>query len=258
MLALAACGGGQSPPDPLADLTVTVDVNDPMTSTAPLEYSIVLSNAGPDDGEDIVVTHFLSNSFLESLDAPGVACNASSSRVDCSLPLLVSGEPKQIRLNSRAPAEGGVVATVTEISGSSLDPDPFNNSVSVERTVVAEAALSIFVTDTPDPVAVGQPLAYNLAISSSGPSSGRDGVLVITPMGGVTIESVDGFPWTCTGSPEVTCTAPEVPFGTTSVVVRAVAPASAGTVGVRATLSSAAFDPDPSNNEDLETTSVTP
>ena len=57
------------------------------------------------------------------------------------------------------------------------DPNPDNNSVTLETPVEAQSNLSITKRDTPDPVMAGQTLTYDLTVRNTGPSNADQAVI---------------------------------------------------------------------------------
>jgi uncharacterized repeat protein (TIGR01451 family) len=120
--------------------------------------------------------------------------------------------------------------------------------------------LSIAKTDSPDPVAVGQPLTYTLTANNNGPVN-ASGVSVVDQLpAGVSFVSAAASQGTCTQTNgTVTCALGNLPSGSHATVTIKVTPQQEGAITNTASISSSDEpDADDSNNSaTAETTVVT-
>ena len=121
------------------------------------------------------------------------------------------------------------------------------------------ADLSIVKSDSPDPVVGLQPLIYTLAVANAGPDPATTVTVTDTLPAGVVFESAGGTGWTCgEAAGVVTCTRPVLAVGAApSISIGVTVPPQAAVLSHTATVSAAESDPDPADNADAETTTVT-
>ncbi len=125
-----------------------------------------------------------------------------------------------------------------------------------EATIVDDdqtggADLSIFKSDSPDPVLTGGELTYTLSVSNDGPEDATGVNVGDTLPAGVTLVSAEPSQGTCdvSGVPVITCSLGDLPaFDFASVTIVVTAPSVPGTITNTATVSSGTPDPDTSNN----------
>jgi uncharacterized repeat protein (TIGR01451 family) len=136
------------------------------------------------------------------------------------------------------------------------------NNVSVLlNTCTASADLSITKTDSPDPVTVGNNLAYTVTVTNNGPDDVLDATMTDRLPAGLTFVSVNvsdqGESGQCSESGgTVTCTfglSSDQGTGMVDIVVR---PTAAGTITNTASVSSSLTDPNTANNSATESTFV--
>jgi len=129
---------------------------------------------------------------------------------------------------------------------------------------VAQADLSVTLTDSPDPVAPGANLSYTATVTNAGPSAADGASFSIQTASFTTFASfTPPAGWVCTtpqpgGWAPVGCSLPSLAVGAPQVftLVVTVPPAPGGLIGTRADVSSSTADPSSANNSDTETTSL--
>jgi uncharacterized repeat protein (TIGR01451 family) len=126
-----------------ADLAIRQsDSKDPIKAGAKLDYTLIVSNAGPDAAENIVLLDVLDrNTTYVSTKAPrGWTCTYANSQVTCTSASLASGGSATIKItvtvNSAAKVGKELVNNVT-VSSDTFDPNLLDNSV-VEKTMVTK------------------------------------------------------------------------------------------------------------------------
>jgi len=139
------------------------------------------------------------------------------------------------------------------------DEDPTNNGANDPTTVVTSADLAIVkdVAD-PGPYIAGTTVDYTLTITNAGPSVARDAVVIESAPVGTTIVAMSSPDWTC--DPALgRCETDILDLGTTTIAVTlAIASGVADGTDLEnvANVDSATDDPDPSDNVDDETITV--
>ena len=87
----------------------------------------------------------------------------------CDLGALANGASATVTIVVR-PGSAGQLSNTATVSSTTVDPVAANDSSTVSTTVSPlEADLSIAKTDSPDPVTVGSPLTWTLAVANHGP-----------------------------------------------------------------------------------------
>lgn len=260
-----------------ADLSVAkADSPDPVVAGEELTYTVTVANAGPSTAFDAGVTDTLpaGTSFVSGQDGNGatVCTLVRAGTVVCDLASIAPGASKVVYLTvlvdpSVPPGQLTNTATVTSTT---TDPDPSDNSVTEETTVVTEADLWLDKqaearSGNPAPVIVYSLVVHNDAgcetdaqstvspnCGDGGPSDAQDVTVVDTlPLDPKKLVVQYVSPQ-CTydqATHTVTCTAPTVPAGATvTFVIEAQASGSVGTIVNSAQVTSATADPAPSNN----------
>ncbi len=82
------------------------------------------------------------------------------------------------------------------VSSTTSDPDPLNNSSTVEGTLVETADLAIVKAAVGSPV-VGSPFAYTLTVTNDGPSLARGVVVTDEIPAQLQVDEVTADGWTC-------------------------------------------------------------
>jgi uncharacterized repeat protein (TIGR01451 family) len=123
----------------------------------------------------------------------------------------------------------------------------------------ADADLSIGQVDSPDPVLVGQLLTYTLTVENKGPDQATAVQVVDTLPAGVTFDPTTSTPG-CAESPPgtVTCGLADIASGGIASVEVKVRAQSAGPITNEASVSSAVTDPNPADNSQSASTTVSP
>jgi len=181
-----------------ADLSVSkTDAPDPVRAGKLLDYTLLVSNAGPSTAERVVISDTLPAevTFLagQVLGQRGVCQhNAGTRTVDCDLDDMLPDEERQILItvlvDEDTPdgtillnrAARNAARTVTD------DPNPANDAASTTTTVIAEADVQVEKSvDDLTPVA-GTELSYTITVTNFGPAVARNVVVTDTLPPGVT------------------------------------------------------------------------
>ncbi len=243
-----------------ADLSVTVtDAPDPVGEGEAVEYRFTVANAGPDTATAVTVATTLpADATAEAVSG----CSAGGAVVTCSLPDVPAGGSAGGALTVRHGSPG--TKTVTSIVHSQVPDGNAANDSATETTTVEPKApptgadLSVSVSDSPDPVAVLENVAYTVQVSNAGPLA-ADGVSLVLDID--ESWSVITRPSGCTQSlfptTKATCSLGSLAAGDSVVKVLGVSWNDAGDQTVRATVSGTGpADPDPTNNAETEATTV--
>ena len=144
VLAILAVGAtsaqAQAPAPGSADLSITkTDAQDPVQAGAPIDYTIVVTNLGPDTAVNVVVNDKLpqGTTFVSATTSNGT-CTLKGGRVICKLGDLASGGPYDtatINLRVIAPTKGGTITNTASVTSDISDPN-IANDVATQNTKV--------------------------------------------------------------------------------------------------------------------------
>jgi uncharacterized repeat protein (TIGR01451 family) len=140
---------------------------------------VSVTNFGPGSVLDVVLTdHFQSTGTftLSGATTTKGACTVTpnpqvlAGTMTCNLGRLAANETVQIHIDVTSATAQAIddVATATTVS---TDPDPTDNQDEGTLVFGGAADLSVTKTDSPDPVAAGTNLTYNMTITNHGPST---------------------------------------------------------------------------------------
>ncbi|WP_437579956.1 hypothetical protein [Sorangium sp. So ce887] len=169
-VASGACG---------ADLAITADAPDPVSPGAQFVTTLSVSNAGPGDASDLVVTHVLpSGASLASASGTGWTCDPATEGLVCRRASLAAGESSSIAVTLVAPALTPPAVALeidgkAKVTASEHDPAPENNEGETQTTVSVPTRLIGFLTVLSERTAGGE-VAYTLLINNTGGRLQRD------------------------------------------------------------------------------------
>ena len=195
-----------------ADLAITkTGPTVPVPAGTSFTYNIGVSNAGPSDAPNVVVSDTL---------PPGVTFVGSTggctgtTLLTCNLGTLVNGASTSFSVTVHVPANylssrsetSATLSNTAKVASSATDPNLSNNTSTALTAVIAVADLSITKSGLPNPVDAGTPLTYTITVNNAGPSdSTGTSVSDVLPAGvNFTTSST-----VCTGTTTLTC-----PLGT--------------------------------------------
>ncbi|MBU5299074.1 DUF11 domain-containing protein [Clostridium sporogenes] len=244
----------------VADVGVfkSVEMN-PVTPGEMVVYPIRVSNFGPADAQNVILTDAIPPEITgaEFSTDGGITFNPWPGSFNIGT--LTAGETRNILIRGTvSPSATGIISNTAEVSSTTEDPNPSNNTSTVDVEVVPSADVSVTKTAAPNPVIPGEILTYTINVSNAGPSNAQNVVLtdvissdIIAPEfsidGGVTFN-----PWT--GSFDIGT----LPAGETrTILIRGTVSSSAtGTITNTATITSSTPDPNLDNNESTIITEV--
>ncbi|WP_291578253.1 DUF11 domain-containing protein, partial [Clostridium sp. UBA6640] len=135
-------------------------------------YTLVVSNAGPNDAQDVIVNDNVSSSIIGpefSLNG-GLTFNPWPGSIDIGT--LAAGTSRTILIRGTVSTTAtGCINNTAIVTSTTPDPNFLNNvsSVCVEiQAAVGEADISVVKTASPNPVTPGGVLTYTLVVSNAG------------------------------------------------------------------------------------------
>ncbi|MCP4594411.1 MAG: DUF11 domain-containing protein, partial [bacterium] len=235
-----------------ADLSLMkTESSDPVVAGANLDYAVTVSNAGPSDAQQVVVTDTLpagvtfvsTNGCVE--DPYGVpTCTLGTIPADSSTQysIVVTVDSGTI----------GMITNQASVTSSTFELSPGDESTFQKTTVTSAADLAITKMDSSDPLAAGADLTWTVTVNNAGPSDAQQVVVTDTLPAGVTFVSTSACAEDPNGVP--TCTLGTIPAGSSKQYAIAVT-VDLDTVGLITNQASVTSDT-PEANPGNESTSV--
>ncbi len=261
---------------PVANLSISKSHTEAIVPGTRATWAIVVTNSGPSDVVDAVVTDLLASTLTAGkwtcFVRSGVAnrCGSSAGTGDVSTTVsLATGESATFEVSALVDpgVNGDVVNTATvAVPAGTTDPDGALSSATDTGVAVPTADLSIVKTHT-GAVIPGAPLTYNIVVTNNGPST-ITGAVVRDQLPA----SLTNPRWTCSATAASACGSSKVtgPVDTTlnlvsggvATIVLVVDVDAAITSGVinRASVAAPAgvFDPQSANDVARDDGTVTP
>jgi len=261
---------------PRADLSVTKsDTPDPVQAGNNVEYTITLTNAGPSDAQNVVLTDVFPVGttpifFIQTAGPAATSTSFTGVSFLANFTSLAAGATATFLMRVQVDAatlNGTIYTNATNVTTTTLDPNPANNS-DTETTTVGTVDLSVTKTDSPDPVIAGNNLTYTVTVQNTGTVAAQNvQVFDATPPG------TTFFSATQTSGPAFTLTTPALggtgqieadasslapgAIATFTFVVNVIASVPGGvTITNSVNVASSSTDLNPANNVDTENTTV--
>lgn len=174
--------------DTRADLAVTMSgpstsVQNPLIQGADLVYDIVVRNFGPSDATNVVLNINLPTGITFDLVSTRDAwvCSGTTTIV-CTLPTLAANSNSTLSIFTTVDTAGTTVTASASVSADDTDPDPSNNSDEFDAIVAPNPVfgtlttpdLSVVLSGAPDPVVVGNNIAYSAEVENLIRTSGTE------------------------------------------------------------------------------------
>lgn len=222
-----------------------------------LTYTITVSNLGPDAAENVVLSDAVPAAILNpqySVNG-GVFLPWAGS---LNLGAFADGEVQIIRIRGTvSPGVSGPFSNTAVVSSTTPDPNPENNTSTVEVAIGEAADLAVVKTASPSQITPGGELTYTIAVSNLGPDAAENAVLTDAVPSALTGAEffVDGgtafLPW-----PGFLALGTLAPGETRTILIRGtINPGVSGALTNTAEVTSTTPDPNPDNNT---STVVTP
>lgn len=243
-----------------ADLSIRKTASpDPALIGQPLLYTLEITNNGWDSAAGVQLSDKIPPALLNPVFSSDNGSTWQPWAEPYAIGDLPDGQTRTILI--RGTVAGNTSAPISNtaaVSSNTPDPNPENNTSSVETPVSEAADLSIQKTGSPDPVAPGGTLTYSVTIRNAGPSDARDVTLFDTlpaPLTNAQLSLDGGTAWEEWQNPYAMG---GLPANTEkNVLIRAAVPPSAGSPLINtAVVDSTTPDPDPANNTASDRTEV--
>jgi len=168
----------------VSDLSIEkTDSPDPVAAGTELTYSITVTNDGPDDAENVVVTDTLPPgvTFVSDTDS---CVQGPPGTLTCDLGTITEGASESFDIIVNVAPDAffnGIteISNTAEVTSDQFDDDTSNNDITIETEIISVAdveILSFTASDTPDELLIGDsiPVTLTKEITNNGPSSPVD------------------------------------------------------------------------------------
>jgi len=262
-----------------ADLAVTkTDSPDPVIAGTNLTYTLTLSNVGPSDAQNVVLSDLVpanttfvsftqdSGPAATSVLTPSVGGTGTASATFGTLSAGATATFTLVVQVALATPDGTIISNTVSAASDTTDPNSANDS-DTEMTAVQIVDLSVTKSDSPDPVVAGTDLTYTITVANLGSADAREVALsdllpagttfvsFTTPAGWSAITPAVGGTGTVTAS-IATLAAGSGPQVFTLVVHVGANVADGSTLSNTAAVTTTTPDQVAGNNSDTETTDV--
>jgi uncharacterized repeat protein (TIGR01451 family) len=245
--------------DTSADLSIVkIDSADPVAVGDQLVYTLTVENDGPSSAQDVVVTDPMpAGVTVDSISPSTGSCVEAAAIVTCDLGTLPPDATATITITTTPSVpSGATLSNIAFVTSSTSDPTPGNDADDEDTDVASPADLEITKVDVTDPISAGELLTYTISVTNNGPQTAADVVASDVVPAGTSFVSATGGGTESGGT--VTWTIGNMANGaSTSVDVTVlVDPDRTTDLTNTASVAGSTADPDPSNDEDTELTSV--
>ena len=156
---------------PAVDLSVAIsDSLIPALLENDLTYTVTVTNNGVVAATGVVMTDTIPAfaDYVSSSPSQGDSCGEVAGIVTCNLGTISNGANATVDIVVN-PTATGTLSNLAGATAIEADPDTGNNAVVHLSTVDPAADLSVTISDSPDPVTVGNSLTYTITVSNNGP-----------------------------------------------------------------------------------------
>ena len=256
-------GDSPTPPPPVdsVDLAIKISANpDPVLVNGNLYYTVTVTNRGNLPATNVVVAQQLSASslFLNAAVTNGTATQLGGVLTWNIGPLDGFGTVSMVVLVR--PVTVGMMYSSARVTSSTLDPNPSNDEAAISTWVRPPTTdLTLNLTDSPDPVLIGETLTYRAAVTNRGPSVATAVTLTVTLPSGMLLKTVTPSQgaWIFVGN-TITCSLGSLTNGQRATVNITATPVLAGNLPASGLVSGSQYDPVPQNNVAYISTAVSP
>ena len=266
-----------------ADLAATKVAQGPLVAGQPITYRFTVTNNGPDNAGAVKIDDPLpaALSYQSFANVTGSwSCSASGQDVTCTLGILNNGDTATVDVTMLV-AQDAPDSVTNNAAVNFNGTDTSANTPSATDSVDHSADLGVKIEREDKVYHSGEQVLYTYVITNSGPSAANDVVVKDTIPSGLIIDGISktGFgegtilswadeilfpsvsaadnPFNCSlAGSDLECTASPLMVGTYNLYVTAhIADGFTGQLSNALTISSSTPDPNPNNNEYVDTIS---
>jgi len=240
-----------------ADMAITKSAPASVLVGANINYTIGVSNAGPQPATNVTVTDTLPTGVTVLATTPSQgSCSQAGNIVTCNLGAVAVSGTASISIAVQTTTSGTKVNSAS-VTASEGDPNGANNSANTTTTVNALAADLAITKSATASVSVGQNIVYTLVVSNAGPQGSSNVTVLDSLPPGTTFVSASSTLGTCSQSGGVvTCSVGPLAVGNTATITITATAATAGAKTNTASVSGTETDANMANNSASATTTV--
>ena len=262
-----------------ASADVSVNKSGPLTANAGtnIPYTIVVTNNGPSNAANVSLTDAVpaNTTFVSESQTTGptFSCvnppSGGTGTVTCTIASLAPAPISatfSITVHINPGAIGAAIGNTANVTATTPDTNPGNNTSSVVTTGTGSADVSVVKTAAAA-AAAGTNLTYNINVTNNGPSDASSVTMSDTLPPNTTFVSESqptGPAFICTNPPlggtgTVSCSIATLTAGTSAtfaIVVQVSPAAPVGPSSNTATVSTSTTDPNPGNNSSTAITAI--
>jgi len=205
-----------------------------------IQYTIVVTNSGPDAATDVEITDTEANLTIDTVASPN--CNG----FPCTIAILANGASESITVTASIPASGDFNNAVS-VSAAEHDPDSTNNSDNTDNGGNAAPVADLIVSkalDSAAPFIAGSTIQYTIVVTNSGPDAATN-VEITDTEANLTIDTVASP--NCNGFP---CTIATLASGASEIITVTASILASGDFNNAVSVAADQNDPDSTNNSD--------
>ena len=189
-----------------ASVFVVVAQPQPVAAGANFDYAITVSNEGPDNALNAVLTFPLPGgvAFQTAIVPAGWTCNSIppgtvAPTVTCTTPTFAPGSASFTINASTPPTASGLFSTTATVSSTTPDPKSNDNTYPIDVLVAPDTDFRMSLTAGPNPVNAGSNLTWTMTALNAGPSNAGDAIVALPLPAQTTFVSVSApAGWNCT------------------------------------------------------------
>ncbi|HEU4891732.1 MAG TPA: FG-GAP-like repeat-containing protein [Vicinamibacterales bacterium] len=244
------------------DLRLTkTDSVDPVSLNTPFTYTLTATNAGTTLATNVLVTDNVPAGIsITYATSPQGMCSPISRQVLCSFGSLEPGQSVTMTFDAVATSTG-IVTNQAAVTSAEVELTPADNVATQVTSVTAAPAsadLSLTMTESADPVALGTPFSYSLVVHNDGPAGATNVQVTDTVEAGLTIGAVVPTQGTCSVQNQtVTCALGALGAGGSGTITLNVTAVAIGFLHNSAFVTAAQTDPVSENNTAGAETKIT-
>lgn len=226
-------------------------------ATQPLNYTITVTNGGPDATLAQVTDTIPAGLSYSSASTLQGTCTFTDPTVTCMLDSIPNQGTATVTINTVATGDVPSLTNTATVAGN--DPNLLNNSSSAMASVTPAADVSVTKSGPPS-VAPASNIVYQIVVTNNGPST-ADGIVLTDPLNDKFVDAITSR-GSCSfvkakRSGTLTCSIGTLTIGTSATVsVTVVAPHKKGTTSNSASVTATQFDPNANNNSSTATVLV--
>jgi uncharacterized repeat protein (TIGR01451 family) len=241
-----------------SDLSVTItESSDPVTIGEELTYTLTVTNNGVGNATGVTLDQTLQNVTFVKTNQNQLLVENKGGLLKFNLGNLTKGESKIVEVTV-TPNQVGEISTTAKVSAQEVDSNNNNNTVTEITSSVQDinSDLSVTITESSDPVTIGEELTYTLTVTNNGVGNATGVTLdqtlqnvtfVKTNQNQLLVENKDGLLKFNLGN---------LTKGESKIVEVTVTPNQVGEISTTANVSAKENDLDNSNNTSKQSTKV--